>query len=37
MHIHEGPITAISILYDENYMISVSVDLSIKLSCLKSR
>ncbi|CAD8134513.1 unnamed protein product [Paramecium octaurelia] len=37
MHIHEGPVTAISILYDENYIISVSVDLTIKFSCLKSR
>lgn len=37
MHLHEGPITAISILYDENYMISASTDLTIKLSCLKSR
>lgn len=37
MHIHEGPITAIAILYDESYILSVSVDLTIKLSCLKSR
>ncbi|CAD8051316.1 unnamed protein product [Paramecium sonneborni] len=37
MHIHEGPVTAISILYDESYILSVSVDLTIKFSCLKSR
>lgn len=37
MHIHEGPVTAIAILYDESYILSVSVDLTIKLSCLKSR
>lgn len=34
---HEGPVTALSLLYDELYLLSAAVDLTIKLWCLRSR
>ena len=37
LHLHDGPITALALLYDELYMISTSVELIIKISCLRSR